>query len=582
MLRRITANQASFRSVEFAKGFNVVLADRTKESTDKDSRNGLGKSTLIEIVHFCLGANIDKEIKLSLPKEHLPDWEFSLELAFGTHQVTVTRGVENPTHLMVADVPSNWPIQSSIRKGIRSYLAKEWNLLLGHFLFGLPYETGDAWRGPSFRSLISYFIRRRKGAYLKPFKSFEGQPAMDEKINNAFLLGLAWEDAAELESIEERRKGINALKTAIKAGVLQGFGGTLGELETRKVRLQGRITKEQANLSSFKVHPQYEQIQTDSNQLTQEIHALINANTVDRELLDLYGQNLSEEKPPPSDALERIYQESGIALPGVALRRIEEVRRFHGTIISNRQTFLSAEVERLKGEIARREANILEKTDARATLMEILMSHGALEEYTLLQQRHMTTVNELNAVESMIENHRAFETGMSDIKISQERLHQKARRDLDERRFIRERAINLFNEYSQRLYDAPGNLVVDIGPNGFRFDVEIERSGSSGIDNMKIFCYDLVLARLWAEQPISPRILIHDSMIFDGVDERQRARALELAAQESEAHGFQYICTLNSDMVPTGELSKDFDLSKFIRLRLTDENVRGSLLGVRF
>ncbi|MBF0164749.1 MAG: DUF2326 domain-containing protein, partial [Magnetococcales bacterium] len=70
--------------------------------------------------------------------------------------------------------------------------------------------------------------------------------------------------------------------------------------------------------------------------------------------------------------------------------------------------------------------------------------------------------------------------------------------------------------------------------------------------------------------------------IFDGVDERQRARALELAAQESEVHGFQYICTLNSDMTPENEFSPNFDLSPFIRLRLTDEDVKGSLLGVRF
>ncbi|MBF0142991.1 MAG: DUF2326 domain-containing protein [Magnetococcales bacterium] len=580
MIRKITANQSSFRSVGFTKGFNVVLADRTKEETRKNSRNGLGKSTLIEIIHFCLGANADQEV---FPREYLPGWEFSLELAVGPHQMTVTRGVENPTNLLVSDVPSNWPIQPMVRKGVEAFIAKEWTLLLGHFLFGLSYDTErNSLRGPSFRSLISYFIRRRKDAYSTPFESFRKQTALDAQIHNAFLLGLAWEDASELLKIKERSKDLAAIRIAIKAGILDGFGGKLGDLETRQVRLKDLVTKGQADLESFKVHPQYEQIQTEANRLTAEVHQLVNTNTVDRKMLELYERNLSEEQSPPTDSLDRIYQEAGISLPTTALRRIEEVRHFHETIISNRHAFLADEVERIKDAISKREIQVRERTEECAALMEILKTHGALESYTRLQQRHLEMVKELNAVTSMIENHRAFESGMSEVKIAQEHLHQKARRDLDERRTIRERAISLFNEYSQNLYSVPGNLVVDVTPSGFNFRVDIERSGSGGVDNMKIFCYDLMLARLWAEQSVSPRVLIHDSMIFDGVDERQRARALELAAQESEAHGFQYICTLNSDMVPEKEFSAYFDLSPFIRLRLTDEDVKGSLLGVRF
>ena len=55
MIHSVTADRPSFKTVELKPGFNVILAERTKESTKKDSRNGLGKSTLIEIIHFCLG-----------------------------------------------------------------------------------------------------------------------------------------------------------------------------------------------------------------------------------------------------------------------------------------------------------------------------------------------------------------------------------------------------------------------------------------------------------------------------------------------------------------------------------------------
>ena len=75
---------------------------------------------------------------------------------------------------------------------------------------------------------------------------------------------------------------------------------------------------------------------------------------------------------------------------------------------------------------------------------------------------------------------------------------------------------------------------------------------------------------------------MHDSTIFDGVDERQVAQSLELARREAERNGFQYICALNSDALPSNEFSSDFDLESFVKLRLTDESEGGGLLGIRY
>jgi uncharacterized protein YydD (DUF2326 family) len=205
-----------------------------------------------------------------------------------------------------------------------------------------------------------------------------------------------------------------------------------------------------------------------------------------------------------------------------------------------------------------------------------------LDEYTQLQERHLDAVAQLNDVEARISNLTRFEEGRSSLRIEQELLHQRTRRNYEERRDQRQRAINLFNENTQALYRVPGTLVIDVRPEGFKFNVLIERSASQGVTNMKVFCYDLTLAQLWAEPRPSPTMVCHDSTIFDGVDERQVARALELAATDSVSRGYQYICTLNSDTVPWQEFEQSFDLNPFVRLRLTDTSENGSLLGVRF
>ncbi len=58
MLRRLTADDPRFKSLLFTPGLNPVVSDTTPESQRTDSRNGAGKSSLVELVHFLLGARV--------------------------------------------------------------------------------------------------------------------------------------------------------------------------------------------------------------------------------------------------------------------------------------------------------------------------------------------------------------------------------------------------------------------------------------------------------------------------------------------------------------------------------------------
>lgn len=579
MIKKISANQSSFKTITFSAGFNVILADRTQDSTKRDSRNGLGKSTLIEIIHFCLGAKTSKNKGLLV--EALKEWEFTLDLEVAGKLFAVTRCVDDPSNIYVEGETSDWPVKPKKKKKGFAIGLRDWNSFLGSMFYNLPLENEKKYQ-PTFRSLISYIIRRGKDAFSTPFEHHRKQVEWNKQVHNAFLLGLAWADASELQLLKDRKKALESLKKAAKTGVVKGFLGSLGDLEARRVRLQKKAEAEAVDLASFKVHPQYTEIRSQANQLTGEIHEASNLNAVDQRRLSLYEKALNEENVPVPNAIERLYAEAGISLPGVVLRRIEDVQAFHHEVIENRRGFLAAEVSRLKRDVNAREQIIMDKSNERATVMLVLQTHGALEEYTLIQKRHLETVSEFNAVTSSIDNLKACETGLSQFKIDQEVLKQKARRDFDERREVWEMAIELFNAYTESLYNVPGRLVIDVAATGFKFDIEIERSSSSGVGNMKVFCYDMTIASLWAAKSPSPKLVVHDSAIFDGVDERQRALALQVAAKRSEAQQFQYICTLNSDEVPWSEFADGFDLRTFVRATLTDATISGSLLGLRF
>jgi uncharacterized protein YydD (DUF2326 family) len=79
-----------------------------------------------------------------------------------------------------------------------------------------------------------------------------------------------------------------------------------------------------------------------------------------------------------------------------------------------------------------------------------------------------------------------------------------------------------------------------------------------------------------------PDFLVHDSHLFDGVDERQISRALSLARDVSSSEQIQYIATLNSDDLAKAE-SRGFNSEGvIITPRLTDAFESGGLFGFRF
>ena len=318
------------------------------------------------------------------------------------------------------------------------------------------------------------------------------------------------------------------------------------------------------------------------NTLTKEIHKLSNKNISSKKIVDSYQRSISYEVPADYLTVCELYKSVGVIFPKYIVKKLKEVSEFHQNITKNRSDFLEEEIKKINKEIIKREKTIKELSEKRANLMKILQTHKALDEYTKLQERLSEDSSKLEKISSKISLLRQFEEKKSLVKIEKENLKVTTRRDLDDRQDFLSKAVNLFNKNSKYLYDQPGRLIVDIGDAGFKFDVDIERTGSHGIGLMKIFCYDMTLAEIWSQKPISPGFLIHDSIIFADVDERQIAKAIELAAHFSEKMNYQYICCLNSDHVPWSSFSSSFNLKEKIRIELKDNPPKKSLFGSRF
>lgn len=587
MIHSIKSNNPNFKCVTLHSGFNVILADRNHndQSENKKTRNGAGKTTLVEIIHFCLGSQVTANSVFK--NENLKGWSFILELDIANKIYNIERFTDSPGKIYIDGDVSTLSFDCKYDKKAKRYYVSPnaFNKAMLEDFYGIEASENNEEYLPSFRELISYAVRRNVDGYRSAFEFFSRQKASSVQICNSFFLNLSMEYAGQFQSLKARKKGIEDFKNATKSGIIGPFRLNIGELSTEVITRQRDVDAFKKQLEAFQIHPQYEDISKEANSLTNEIHALTNALILRQQLLERYEVSYSDDEPAlPVDDIMKIYSEAGVLFQASVLQPLSEVIDFHKAIVSNRKEYLCNEITSLRKEIAEISRQISDLSIQRSEKMRILETHGALAEYVLIQDRYTKAKQLLEDAKRRLESAEYIEDSKSRLKIENQELLIKSRRDYNERIQIREQAISLFRTNTEFLYPEAGTLTIDLKETGYAFGVDIKSSRSQGVNYMKVFCYDMVLAELGRSRNRYPNFLVHDSTIFDGVDERQVARALILAQLKSENLGYQYICLLNSDMVPYQEFDDEFSslFNSNVVLKISDDQENGGLLGIRF
>ncbi len=376
---------------------------------------------------------------------------------------------------------------------------------------------------------------------------------------------------------------MSELRKAAKEGGLGRYFGTAADLRTRLTIAEARSRRLAEQLISFNVVPEYAEHEREASMLTREISGLNDENTIDRELILQLRDAMETERPPAADNLDRLYREAGVILPGTVGRRFDEVAAFHQAVVQNRREHLANEVDAAEARINDRDRKREQLDERRRQLMAILRSGGALEHYARIQEEAGRAEADAEGLRQRLVTAERIQSTKVELEIERARLLKSLQNDLHERTEVISEAILTFEELSNALYEKAGSLTISPTPNGPTVDVRIDAQRSKGITNMQIFCFDLMLADLATRRGLGPGFLIHDSHLFDGVDERQVAKALQLGADHAAAVGYQYIVTMNSDALPRDVFRPGFDVQDFVNpTKLTDASESGGLFGLRF
>ena len=564
----LSANRPSFQTVRFnPRGPSFILAQqRNPESSDsKRTYNGVGKSLIIALIHFCLGSGKKKEFETALP-----GWKFSLRFEIGGKTYTATRATEQQD-----DIDLNGTVYSP-RK-------------LGEALGARCFEIPDSGKNLTWRTLLPAFIRSNRAAYFD-FDKFGGTRNDDQKqIVNSFLLGLDTDLIRTKLTLREEQDRVRKLTDNFKKDtVLKDFFTGSRDVTLSIAELNDQIGHLERDLAKFEVAEDYYDIKNQADAAQHDLNDLSNRLVLLRGQTAAIDRSLAFSPDLGREKIEQVYIEAKFYFPDNVKSTLSDVERFHRELAQHREKRLSEQKRKIIKEISTLEEKAQKDRQALDSLLQYLGAHHALDVFVSLS-------NKLADLRNQLENLKAYETMRGEYSRHQRKLKERfieenRRSDeyLQEIKAMLDENRKFFRSLSKRFYpDSPSGITVSLneGENKTRFniDAKIESDSSGGINNVKIFCYDLTL--LFKRHNHRIHFIFHDSRLFDGIDERQKTEMIKVVGDLFRDSDNQYIATMNQNQLeeirrhlPPDQLEEIIEKNRV--LTLTDGSPEEKLLGI--
>lgn len=580
MIINLTSSLPTYKSMEFQQGLNIVLAEQHAQASKHDTRNGVGKTSLLEIIHFLLGSSVGANSLFRVAE--LADVTFTGTFILAGERWRVSRNTANPATVTLVQPHSKNAEEGQLFPDagvVKELRVTDWTKLLTDTVFKIECGPKEKHCLTS-RILYAYLIRRQAdGAFREFSESMAKQPKLPQQAAMLYFLGLDWTIAKDWIKLNDKLKVVSNFENLAKNAEFKDVFPKEDELRSQLIIEQRRLTQMRASIDSFQILPEYKQIEAEADEVMLRLRAIADDNFQDSVRLNNLNQSLDVETiTPQSDNLENFIAQVQILFKESVVDRLSKVREFHESVVRNRKDYLYQEINEINHRVESRNREQSQLLSRQRELLGILQASGGLDQYSKIQK-------ELARLEGKVEflqkqHDKAKEMSLIKIECDEMRTRLAHRLILNyaEQEDAIADAVTLYQEISNQLYQQSGILVV--GHTEYGPDITINKAGqrSKGIKNMQIFTFDLMAAVLMTQRGQGPKCLIHDSHVFDGVDPRQVKSAIAVAAQLCEDYGFQYILCLNSDQLEDQENYKKYIVEPVLYDYLAD----GGLFGFRF
>lgn len=570
-LVRLSSNVSSFKTVEFnSDGLTLIVGvktNRTESTANKADKtyNGVGKSLLIELINFCLGSSKNEAFAKSLP-----GWEFTLSFKLGDviHSVTRNTSSQNKVYL----------------NNTETTLAK-----FKDFLEERLFEIPDAAPGLSYRPLISKFVRIGGASYTSPDKTVSDYTPYDALIRNCFLLGLDTDLIVEKNLLRKEYIDIEALiRSFEKDTVIRDFFKGDLDVDITLTEADEEIRRLENELSRFEVAANYYDLQVEADALADRLYELRNRAVLAKNAIESIDASLKQKPDISKEKVLAAYKEVVQSFKPDTIRHLDEVERFHQTLLENRIARLSRDRIKFLKDLNCSEQEMMKGQASLDEKLAILGNSRALDQFVAITNQISILKSQAQKLRDFKELKQKYSDMLANVSAKLSAGIIKTNAYLSEYHTEIEAKLSPFRSLAKRFYPkAPAGITLrnNEGENQIRFDmdVRVQNDASDGINEVRLFCFDMTLL---LAQSHKVRFVVHDSRLFSDIDPRQRAVLFKTAHEITKGRGLQYIATLNQDQIEgMADQFSDDELKEIIddnvRVRLKDDSAESKLLGIQ-
>lgn len=555
----------SIPPIVFEKGINFIIGEKT-EGNSKESKkmNGVGKSILIESINFCLLKDISKSRISKIPEIILNDETYiCLDLEIETEKkirvITIKRSRSTSKPIVIID--------DEIEKEFKKIDdAKD-------FLESLIISNKIELR-PSLRSMLSLLIREESTS----FENILYPSGKSTRFNfsellkpHLFLFGIDLSIVEEVRTILKKvdeTKGVmtNLVKDFKNAGInVSEIRSFINELESMVEKLEIANNKLQP---SEALSQQKELI----NNLELKLEKLIGEKSAKKYVVQRI-KKLPEVENIDANDIKIIFNRFKNGLGDLVEKSLDQVIEFQRQISDFQNKLMTDKLKDLEDEIAKLNIEI---DDVDKQLAKIYEKLGSREKISALKKSIYEYEKKHNELNSLKEKYRILE----DKKEYKQNLKKNKELALEKlKKYISEK-FNIIEEFEKDLKNIllsiAGNTncqfqieVDDKSSDYVKFDYRIKLDGSSGINRIKTFIYDVLLMLNNNTSQRHLGFLIHDN-IFASAGRDDMVKSLNFLYKQFQiGKEFQYILTINEDEFDSVVNEFGFEHNKLVRAKFT-------------
>lgn len=568
-LIELRANQDSFHTITFNRtGVSIIRAIKKNEDK-KSTYNSTGKSLLIYLIHFCLGASENNELK-----EKLPEWEFYLDIEIENVLYTITR--------------NTWS-QKIVKLNDEEYKLNELTEFLQSKVF---FNIPEKFKYLSFRSLIPRFIRPQKASYDSYNCFLKDEKDYQEILNNSFLLGLDIEKIDRKRELKEDLDNVKANQSNIeKDPIMKEF--FTGESDSKRIDIDILQLEKQTkllaiNISNFKVAEDYDSIKKEADEISTQLAHLKNKRTLLASSINNIKRSLEIKSDIKANDIKKLFEEANVLLNDSIKKRFDDVETFNRKLLTNRTSRLYDERVKFEKQLSETEARIKVLGQLEDEKLYLLKSTGSLDEYAKLNEQLTQLKVKLDKLKSYRELMDQYTSKIDEIKEDFARENKETNEYLRNNEELKNRNIQVFSSFADQFYaNKPAGIIIEnndgVNLNRFKIEATIDSDSGDGVNNVKIFCFDWTLLKNQNNHNV--KFIFHDSRLISEIDPRQIATMFQIANFNSNEYGFQYIISANQKELDA--IKEEFDdqeyqnyIEKNVIEELTDESHESKLLGI--